>query len=192
MDFKSSLRNELRHRRSGIPTPERATYDAAIRQHLSRLVNSRHSGAIACYWPFNGEPDFTPLFKQWLSDGRELALPVVSKNKDHAMKFHAYRPDTRLVKSGFGIMEPTESGVVLLDGFDLLITPLVGYDRYGNRLGMGSGYYDRHLESLREMQTPLRVGVAYSLQEVDPIDKNHWDIPLHGVVNERGSFTFVE
>ena len=54
-----------------------------------------------------------------------------------------------------------------------------------------AGYYDRCLEPLRESPTPLRVGIAYSLQEIDPIIENKWDIPLHGVVNEHGWFTFV-
>ena len=54
-----------------------------------------------------------------------------------------------------------------------------------------AGYYDRCLQSSRELPTPLRVGIAYSLQEIDPIVENIWDIPLHGVVNEHGWFTFV-
>ena len=74
---------------------------------------------------------------------------------------------------------------------DMLLMPLVGYDRFGNRLGMGAGYYDRCLESLSDLATPLRVGIAYSLQEIDPVAKNKWDIPLHGLVNEHGWFTFV-
>jgi 5-formyltetrahydrofolate cyclo-ligase len=69
--------------------------------------------------------------------------------------------------------------------------PLVGYDMSGNRIGMGAGYYDRHLELLRDSTAPLRVGIAYSLQEIAPIEKNKWDIPLHGVVNEHGWFTFT-
>ena len=50
----------------------------------------------------------------------------------------------------------------------MLIMPLVGYDRFGNRLGMGAGYYDRCLELLRDSSAPLRVGIAYSLQVVTP------------------------
>ena len=69
--------------------------------------------------------------------------------------------------------------------------PLVGYDHLGNRLGMGAGYYDRHLESLRNSSLPLRVGIAYSLQEIESLKQNDWDIPLHGVVNENGWFTFA-
>ena len=56
---------------------------------------------------------------------------------------------------------------------------------------LGAGYYDRCLEPLRDLPTPLRVGIAYSLQEIDPIIENKWDIPIHGVVNEHGWFTFV-
>jgi 5-formyltetrahydrofolate cyclo-ligase len=78
-----------------------------------------------------------------------------------------------------------------LSSFDLLIIPLVGYDNCGNRLGMGAGYYDRCLESTRDRPVPLRVGIAYSLQEIDRLEKNKWDIPLHGLVNERGWFTFT-
>ena len=124
-------------------------------------------------------------------DGCELALPVVSGENDHGMQFHAWRSDTNLLKNRYGIPEPEETAVMSISGFDMLIMPLVGYDRFGNRLGMGTGYYDRHLESLRDSDKPLRVGVAYSLQEIAAIQKNNWDIPLHGVVNEHGWFTFV-
>jgi 5-formyltetrahydrofolate cyclo-ligase len=192
LDFKTSLRSELRKRRNSLSAPVRATYDRAIRQHLQQLVKSRRLASIACYWPFNGEPDVTPLYKRLIADGCELALPVISGDDDHSMKFHAWHSRTKLAMNKYGIFEPQATEVVPLSSFDMLIVPLVGYDRYGNRLGMGSGYYDRHLEPLRDLGAPLRLGIAYSLQETDPIDSNNWDIPLHGVVNERGWFTFVE
>jgi 5-formyltetrahydrofolate cyclo-ligase len=95
-----------------------------------------------------------------------------------------------VARNRYGIFEPRDTGRVALSSLDMLIIPLVGYDRLGNRLGMGSGYYDRHLVSLRDLQLPLRVGIAYSLQEIDLVGIDSWDVPLHGVVNERGWFTF--
>lgn len=191
VDSKSRFRRELRSRRNSLSTQLRVAHDKAIRQHLVHLVNSLNVRSIACYWPFNGEPDITPACRQLITDGYKLALPVISGNNNHAMKFHTWRTDTELVKNSYGILEPKGSASLPPSSFDMLIMPLVGYDRQGNRLGMGSGYYDRHLEPLRDMATPLRVGIAYSLQEIDRIEKNKWDVPLHGVVNECGWFTFA-
>ncbi len=78
-----------------------------------------------------------------------------------------------LVKNRYGIFEPQDTAAIPVSRLDLLIMPLVGYDRFGNRLGMGSGYYDRYLESSGNSAAPLRVGIAYSLQEIDPLEKNH-------------------
>ena len=190
-DPKLLLRKELRKQRSSLTNTIRSDYDAAIRQHLLRLILSRKVASIGGYQAFNGEPDITPLCEQLLKAGHELALPVVSGNNDHGMKFHAWHSDTTLAQNRYGILEPRGTPTVPVAEFDMLIMPVVGYDRFGNRLGMGSGYYDRHLESLRDSSMPLRVGVAYSLQEIESIGKNNWDIPLHGIVNEHGWFTFV-
>jgi 5-formyltetrahydrofolate cyclo-ligase len=156
-----------------------------------QLALSSQAQSIACFWPFDGEPDIQPVYQRLLADGFELALPVISGDDKHGMQFHAWRADTKLVENRFGIAEPAGTDRMPIAGFDLLIMPLVAYDRLGNRLGMGLGYYDRHLELIRDSASPLRVGLAYSLQEIEPIGKNTWDIPLHGVVNEHGWFTFV-
>jgi 5-formyltetrahydrofolate cyclo-ligase len=190
-DSKLALRRQLRDQRCSLSAALRAKYDEAVRQHLLKLINSRKILSIACYQAFNGEPDIAPLCRQLHTRAYELALPVVSGHNDHAMQFHAWHAKTTLAKNRYGILEPRGTAAVPVSEFDMLIMPLVGYDRFGNRLGMGSGYYDRHLESLRGLDSPLRVGVAYSLQEIEPIRKNNWDIPLHGIVNEHGWFTFV-
>lgn len=189
---KSSVRSQLRDKRQNLPDHQRDVFDTAIRQHLLQLILLRNARSVACYWPFNGEPDIKPLCAQLMQNGFRLALPVVSADDGHAMQFHAWQPDMALVANSYGIHEPPQTAPRLpVSGFDVLMMPLVGYDRLGNRLGMGAGYYDRHLETRRDKKTPLRVGVAYSLQEIEPIEKKNWDIPLHGIVNEHGWFTFT-
>jgi len=190
-DSKKQLRRELRSRRLGLTARQRTLYDKSIQQHVLKLVGSLDAGSVACFWPFDGEPDIIPAARQMLLEERVLALPVISKHASHLMSFHAWDAGSALVENKFGIFEPQDSAAVMpLAGFDMLLMPLVGYDRLGNRLGMGAGFYDRHLESLRESRAPLRVGIAYGLQEIEPFVQNHWDVPMHGIINEHGWFTF--
>ena len=188
---KASLRHKMRFERSSLSMTLRAKHDEMIGQHVLQLVRSRGAVKIACYWPFNGEPDITPVFRQLINDGCELALPVILGDDNHLMDFHSWRNDTKLGKNRYGIFEPLETAAVPVSSLDMILLPLVGYDKFGNRLGMGAGYYDRCLEDLRDLASPLRTGIAYSLQEISPVSKNIWDISLHGVVNEHGWFTFV-
>jgi len=189
-DSKADLRRSLRHRRVQLSKPLRNAHDKAIRQTILQLADSLDLQSIAAYLPFDGEPDLAPLCRQLISRGIELALPVISLHDDHTMKFHLWQDETVLKSNRYGIPEPQQTETMQAGDFDMLLIPLVGYDRFGSRIGMGSGYYDRHLENLRDSGSPLRVGVAYSLQETATIRKNNWDIPLHGVVNEHGWFTF--
>ena len=131
-----------------------------------------------------------PLYRQLLDQGIEIALPKIAAN-GISMEFLAWHADLELEQNRFGIPEPGKTKKISLSACPLLIMPLVGYDHLGNRLGVGSGYYDRYLESLRDSPQPLRIGIAYSLQEIAPLKQNDWDIPLHGVINENGWFTFT-
>lgn len=188
---KHILRCRLRQQRCAIAQQTRVEYDESIRQHLRKLIDQLEIRSIAGFWPFDGEPDLVPLFRQLMDAGCDLALPVISTRQKGLMKFCRWQRDIPLVKNRFEIFEPQGQPALNPRDFDLMIIPLVAYDRFGNRLGMGAGYYDRHLEPLRDCPSPVRMGVGYGLQEVKFIDKNAWDIPLHGVVNERGSVTFV-
>ena len=184
------LRNELRQKRRDIPSVIRATHDQAIRQHLLQVINSQAVKTLACYWPFDGEPDLLPLCEQLMTGDYEVALPVISASDDYRMDFYPWNHRTALRENQYGISEPQKTISMPLSGFDMLLIPLVAYDKTGSRMGMGSGYYDRKLASSKDLRQPLRVGVAYSSQEVDLIHKNKWDIPLHAVVTEHGWVSF--
>ena len=186
----SQIRKIIRHQRREIPPQLRKKRDETIQRHLIAMVKSRQVRSLAGFWPFDGEPDLIPACKQLMADGCEIALPVISGDADSKMDFHHWNPDTPLIQNRYGISEPQKTIPLSLAGFDMLLMPLVGYDRTGNRIGMGSGYYDRHLEPTRDQQSPLRIGIAYQLQELEQITNNAWDVPLHGVINENGLVGF--
>ena len=185
------LRKELRQTRRDIPASLRATYDEAISKHLLDLIDDQHVQSVAAYCAFDGEPDLKSVCRKLINDARIVALPVVSEDSNGLMEFHRWSTDTPIFKNQYGISEPQKSNPMPVSGFDMLLIPMVAYDKSGSRIGMGAGYYDRHLESIRELSTPVRVGVAYSRQEINSIKQNQWDIPLHGVVNEDGWTSFV-
>ena len=188
---KKDVRRKLRLKRSGLPNTLRFEHDHAIGQHFYQVVKAHSAQSIACFWPFDGEPDITPVYQRLMSEGCKLALPVISRDDDHSMHFHSWSEGANMGKNRYGIPEPIKSTPISISRLDMLVMPLVGYDQFGNRLGMGAGYYDRCLEPFRNLPTPLRVGIAYSIQKTGPIITNPWDISLHGIVNERGWFTFV-
>jgi 5-formyltetrahydrofolate cyclo-ligase len=110
------------------------------------------------------------------------------------MGFVPFPPGARLRANpnAYGIAEPVASATVRISPRDLdaVLMPVVGFDRHGNRLGMGAGYYDRALRHLRDgsrrWRRPRLVGLAFACQEVERIVPSTWDIPLDVVVTERG------
>jgi len=185
------LREKLRNMRRDISHQQRSRFDQAIRQHLLDLIKTKTITSLAAYWPFDGEPDVIPLCRQLLEQGVGVALPKIALDGNN-MEFHAWHAGETLEQNRFGIQEPGNTRKMSVSTCPLLIMPLVGYDHAGNRLGVGSGYYDRYLETMRDSPLPLRIGIAYSLQEMELIESNDWDIPLHGVINENGWFTFTQ
>ncbi len=91
----------------------------------------------------------------------------------------------------YGIPEPLNSPEIPLPDINLLLMPLVGWDEFGQRLGMGAGFYDRTLQPFSQSDLPIRVGVAYQLQKVPRLPREPWDIRLHMLLSETGWLSFT-
>ncbi len=114
------------------------------------------------------------------------------------MAFAPYDKNTRLRKNSFGIPEPVYQKKHLKSArqLDLVLAPLVAFDPLGHRMGMGGGYYDRALNHLRQQgqnnqsivrkHHQLYVGIAHEIQQVEALQAQPWDIPLHAIVTEKG------
>jgi 5-formyltetrahydrofolate cyclo-ligase len=190
---KSELRAALRSKRAAIDALHRNILDTAINSHLVRHARESEFGIIAAFLAFDGEPDLTLGLTELERSGATLALPVVHETPGrNQMVFRRWSPDGPLRPNRFGILEPVGTPEVPLPQIELVLIPMVGWDRHGNRLGMGASFYDRALQPFADSERPRRVGVAYGVQELKHVPVDPWDVPLHGILNENGWFDCPE
>ena len=157
----------------------------AIRHHL--LAKDRR---IGIYMPTNSEIDVKPLLNRALSMGAQCFLPIVPKRGQKRMWFSEMGEHPAWVLNRYGIAEYRHplAKRVRVQSLDLLFIPLLGFDARGFRLGMGGGYYDASLAYLKRFhhwRRPRVVGVAFSVQEVERLPNDPWDIPLDAVLTEQ-------
>lgn len=188
--IKNELRRDLRKRRAGIDRAGRIARDTVINAHLVRLARQQGYTCIAAFLAFDGEPDLEPGLLELATAGVCLALPVVHEvpGRDF-ISFRSWAPGEDLRPNRFGILEPAGGSEVPIPAIDLTLVPLVGWDRRGARLGMGASFYDRAFQPFALQDHPVRMGVAYAVQECDGIPQEPWDIRLHSMLTENGWFT---
>lgn len=187
---KVRLRKELRNNRTGLDERQRAALDASINRHLVEYARAARLSDVAAYLAFDGEPDLRPALNELDARGVTLALPVVEeKTGRNTLSFRQWTRHCRLEPNRYGILEPVGTAEIPLLRFDVVLMPLVGWNRRGSRLGMGGSFYDRALQPFAQLPRPMRMGVGYEAQESDPIPLDPWDIRLHAMLTEKGWFT---
>jgi len=188
--LKTRLRKELRQKRAAIDAVQRRRCDALINQTLEQYANKELPRTVAAYLAFDGEPDLLPALISLARQGVKLALPVIQDSAGKAfITLREWSPDRELAPNRYGIAEPEGTQDIPVTDIDLVLVPLVGWDRTGGRLGMGASFYDRLFQPLAALEKPMRIGVGYELQRVPGVPREPWDIRLHGIVTENGWFT---
>ena len=134
---------------------------------------------IATYSPTTFECDINELLWHSLPPNATLCLPVTSSTEERLI-FRPWRPGDRLEPSGLGFFQPPPETIPAKP--DLILTPLVGFDRAMSRLGQGSAHYDR---AFIDYPDAIRVGLAWGCQEVASLPLDPWDLPLHAILTER-------
>ena len=186
-------RRRLRALRSALPRRQRAAAERAIVASLQRLQLLRRGRYVAAYLAMPGEASLARAIDAARMTGAKIHVPRITSRRRGEMRFVELRPDAvlRANPRAFGIREPGggPAGCVPLRRLDVVLLPVVGFDRAGHRLGMGAGYYDRALRRLRSAsrgwRRPRLVGIAYACQELARIDAAPWDVALDAVVTER-------
>jgi len=137
---------------------------------------------ISGYHPIGSELDPRPLLVKLRRAGHSIALPVVLE-KHAPLLFREWSEGDQMSLGPFGVKEPLPGSPEAMP--NVLLVPLLAFDRRGYRLGYGGGFYDRTLTLLRKQGTPLAVGVGFAAQEVDAVPVAEYDQPLNWIVTER-------
>ena len=184
---KAVLRRQLRQARASIKPRQRRLAAAAFTRNAIRSGLLLRFRRIAFYIPMPTELDLRPLLNEALWRRRECWLPVVPQGRGKRMRFTQVHPDNGWYLNRYRIPEVAARRSLPARALDLMFVPLVGFDPYGNRLGMGGGYYDGTLAFLRRRKAwrrPLLVGAAFECQKVAQLPADPWDQPLDWVITE--------
>ena len=165
-------------RRAALKARGQGGDGAAMTRNLIAALAPHAGKVLAGYWPMRDEADPRPAMAA--HDG-PVCLPVVL---GPARPLVFRRHDGRLEPGGFGTSHPPADSPELRP--EVLIVPLAGFDRAGNRLGYGGGFYDRTLAMLRAQGPAVAIGLAYGVQEIESIPVEVTDAPLDLIVTDRG------
>lgn len=173
MTDKKALRRQLRAAR------DRFAPSGAILPPPAYLDRLSAGATVASYVPIGSEADPSLLARAAVEAGCVLALPHVV-DRSRPLRFLAWETEAALASGPLGLQQPAETARELEP--DIILTPLVGFDRRGNRLGQGAGHYDR---AFARHPGAWRIGIAWSVQEADALVTDSWDVALHAIVTER-------
>jgi 5-formyltetrahydrofolate cyclo-ligase len=159
-------------------------------EHFFNAIPLSQGQVIAGYWPSGSEFDVRPLLERLSEQDYKCALPVVKKDS-HVLGFTQWQDDMELKRGEFDVLEPVVSKATKWLEPDIVIVPLLAFDRRGYRLGQGGGYYDATLADLRAKKAIVAVGFAYAQQACLfnlPVESH--DQKLDWVITPQGAQSF--
>ncbi len=189
MESHNELRQRNRKLRSDLDPVQLETAAAALAERILPLPEYQQAQRVAVYFAVNGEIGLNSVIDHALAEGKEIFLP----NLDHAaLRFSPYFHDQKMRFNRFRLPEPDvdESEMRLPQELDLVLAPLVVFDSYRNRIGMGGGFYDRSFAFRKSPhhRRPVLIGVAHEIQKVDRIVPEEWDVQLDMIVTDQAIY----
>jgi 5-formyltetrahydrofolate cyclo-ligase len=150
------------------------------------VVPQLSGSIVSAFHPYKSEINTIPILGKLAGEGWTTCLPIVI-GPDLPLLFRRWLPGEPLVSGTWGIQRPSDDAPEFDP--DVLLVPMLAFDRAGYRLGYGGGFYDRSLAKLRAIKPIIAIGVAYAAQEVDAVPHGAFDQPLDYVMTERDVIT---
>ena len=145
------------------------------------IKNKGYKKIVGGYYPYNYEVNPIEILKKFEKQNYQISLPKIKKN--FQMDFFRWSIDDPLSINRYGIPEPISSKIVFPN---ILLVPLVAFDKDLNRIGYGGGFYDRYIDKIKKNKKVITIGLAYSFQELKKIPTNKYDFKLDHIVTNKG------
>jgi 5-formyltetrahydrofolate cyclo-ligase len=186
---RRELRQHLAARRRALTPAQRIAAAQGLRHSLEQLPEYHTDARVAGYWACDGELPLNLVIPPLAGRGQRFLLPVLDDGGDRQLRFAPWLAGEEVQPNRYGIPEPAAPREWFAPfQLDLVLVPLLGFDRRGHRLGYGGGWYDRSFAFLKDQARPtepLLVGIAYDFQELPAIKPEAWDVPLDFVATDR-------
>ena len=180
-DAKAVLRREALARRDALPRELRAAAAEAIAAQPFPVA-IKPGAVVSGFMPMKSEINPIPLMRKLADAGATLALPVVA-GKGQPLIMRAWSFGEPLASGAWGIREPGSDAPEVFP--DILIVPLLAFDRRGHRIGYGAGYFDMTIAALRARKPVVAAGIAFAAQEIAVVPTTPRDARLDLVLTER-------
>jgi 5-formyltetrahydrofolate cyclo-ligase len=177
---KAALRAEALARRGQVSADAATAFGARLAARGTAFAKEQGAKLASAFWAINDEVPTLPLLETLAESRIATALPVMM-GFGRPLEFRQWAPGSPLAETKWGIMEPVPAPEVFPD---LVFVPLLAFDRRGNRLGYGAGFYDRTLARLRARHSILAVGVGFAVQEFSAIPAEPYDEKLDYVLTD--------
>jgi len=190
---KSKIRQVIRDQRKSLSSLEISLAGKLLLKNLLKSHWLHTNQKVACFLSFDSEISTQSIIKEIPKFNSDCFLPKLKPYKPNRLWFMPYQIQSRMEDNRYGIPEvdlPVNRAIAVSD-LDLVLLPLVAFDKIGNRLGMGGGFYDATFAHLRnKKKRPKFIGLAFELQKVESLPSDSWDLPLDGVCTESSFYSF--
>jgi len=188
--MKRHLRKEIKTKLAAMPADEAAAKSHAACAGLLELEEFQRAVSVMLYLPIPGEVDCIGIALSAWQRGKTVLVPRVSMEQRHMLAVECRSLNDDMREGAFGIREPATGEPWPIEEIEFIVTPALAYDRQGNRLGRGGGFYDRFLSHAD--RRAVACGLAFALQVVDEVPTEPNDHPVDILVTDEEVIRFSQ
>jgi len=188
---KAQIRRQIKSKRLALTNIYQQQAAKNLKYNLLQIKRIIYAKKIAVYLAANGEISLSPFINWCLLNHKKVYAPIISRYPKHHMRFVRLFNLQNLKYGKYKILEPKNTKQTAnIINLDVVLMPLVAFDKNGTRLGMGKGFYDRFLAKAQYKFKPYRIGIGYDFQHLPNIAHNNLDVPLNCAVTDYKIYYF--